>query len=259
MLTTAAVQAQTAIPVSADGSAPRDKDRWAALKAHYFGEREVTENGGVLALMAPERAYDASAVPVTMRARFDQTPERYIKTITLLIDQNPAPLAGRFHLTQSTGRANIATRVRVNEYSNVRAIAELSDGSLHMATRFVRAAGGCSAPAPTDMQAALERIGLMKLKRPGKALLGQPNKAKLMVSHPNYSGMQMDSKTKEYIPAEFVKEVEIRQGDQLVMRVETDISISENPTFEFFYSPVEDAAMSVSVIDTAERSFEKRF
>ena len=50
-----------------------------------------------------------------------------------------------------------------------------------------------------------------------------------MIRHPNYSGMQMDQVTRLYVPAHFVKSVRIRQGQDLLLSIESGISISENP------------------------------
>ena len=50
-----------------------------------------------------------------------------------------------------------------------------------------------------------------------------------MIRHPNYSGMQMDQLTRLYVPAQFVKSVRIWQGDDLLLSIESGISISENP------------------------------
>ena len=44
----------------------------------------------------------------------------------------------------------ISTRVRVNSYTNVHAVAELSDGKLYVVKTYVKASGGCSAPAVKD-------------------------------------------------------------------------------------------------------------
>ena len=98
-------------------------------------------------------------VPVKIIAKIPQTDALYIKTITVIIDKNPAPLAGRFHFTPNSGLANLALRVRVNENSPIRAIAETSDGKLVMSKRFVKASGGCSAPMGTDLEQALKRLG----------------------------------------------------------------------------------------------------
>ena len=57
----------------------------------------------------------------------------------MFVDANPQPLVGVFHLTPEMGRADLAMRVRVDKYTNVRAIAVLNTGEHHMATNFVKA------------------------------------------------------------------------------------------------------------------------
>ena len=69
----------------------------------------------------------------------------------MLIDGNPVPLAGKFHLydeAAGTGHRNlsIGTRVRVNEYTLIHAVAETTDGRLLSAERYVKAAGGARRP-----------------------------------------------------------------------------------------------------------------
>ena len=71
---------------------------------------------------------------------------------------------GIFHFTPHSGKADLALRVRLNAYSNVRVITETSDGKLHMSKRFVKASGGCSAPVGTNLEAAFKRMGKMKFK-----------------------------------------------------------------------------------------------
>ena len=190
-------------------------------------------------------------MPVTIAAEIPQTAERYIKTLTLIVDKNPAPVAAIFNLTPEMGTATISTRIRVNEYTNVRVIAETSDGALHMAEKFVKAAGGCSAPALKDMAAAEARIGKMKLKqsRPGAA--AQPQEVQLLVSHPNYTGFQMNQLTRHYIPAHFVQDITVSYGGQTLMTVEGAISLSEDPSIHFSFLPKADSKeMSVEVRDT---------
>ena len=85
----------TAILVSGAAAA---EDPWPAIRDSVFGDRPLLDGSGVIALEAPARAEDAATVPVTVRALIPQTPERYIRSIHLVIDQNPAPVAGVFHL-----------------------------------------------------------------------------------------------------------------------------------------------------------------
>ncbi|NIO42300.1 MAG: quinoprotein dehydrogenase-associated SoxYZ-like carrier, partial [Burkholderiales bacterium] len=81
----------------------------------------------------------AAAVPITIEAGIPQSSDRYIESIYLFVDNNPTPLAGVFHFTPKSGRADLALRIRVNEYTPIRAIAEMTDGQLHMSRRFVKA------------------------------------------------------------------------------------------------------------------------
>jgi sulfur-oxidizing protein SoxY len=174
-------------------AAEAPSEAWPDLRDWLFADREIRDGAGVINLSAPDRAHDAAIVPLEITALIPQTPERYIKTIHLVIDQNPAPVAGVFHLTPASGSATIATRVRrINEYTHVRAIAETSDGALYMASRFVKAAGGCSAPALKDHEQAMARLGQMKVKPLTPFRPGEPNQVQVLISHPNYSGLQMD-------------------------------------------------------------------
>ena len=198
-----------AAPVWADGE---DESRWNALREMLFQDRPIHDGAEILALDAPYRAHDAAVVPISIELAFPQTEERHIKTVTLLIDENPLPVAGRFHFTPASGRASLSTRVRVNAYTNIRAIAETSDGKLYMTKRYVKATGGCSAPAGKDPDAALARLGKMKVRQSDALVLGEPNLAQLLISHPNHTGMQMDQVTHLYVPAHFVNNIEVRFG-----------------------------------------------
>lgn len=228
---------------------------WPDIRNALFGDRTIAENDGIISVEAPKRAYDAAIVPVTVHAAIPQSPARYIKTVHLIIDKNPAPEAAVFHFTLDSGDASFSTRVRVNEYTNVRAIAELNDGSLHMAVQFVKAAGGCSAPALKDAEKAFANLGRMKLKQPEPVALDRPNQAQLLISHPNFSGMQFDQISRNYIPAHFIQSVTVRFGGRTVMTVEGNISLSEDPSFHFNYVPTAEAEMSVEVVDSNGMKF----
>ncbi len=236
-------------------AAAEEDDPWPDLRDSLFDDRPIHDGAGVISLEAPYRAHDAAIVPITMKAEMPQTADRYIKAITLVIDKNPAPVAAVFGLAPINGDATIATRVRVNEYTHVRAIAETNDGELYMATKFVKAAGGCSAPALKDQEQALARLGKMKLKQSAKVELGEPNRVQLLISHPNYSGLQMNQLTRHYIPAHYVHDIQVRYGGQTIMTVEGAISLSEDPSIHFNYVPDGPGEISIDVRDTEDNHF----
>ena len=229
------------------------------IRPAYFGDRSIQDSDDIIALEAPKRAADPAIVPISIKAGFPQTEQRYIKTITLIIDKNPVPFAARFTFTPKSGRADLALRIRVNQYSPVRAIAETNDGSLYMSSRFVKASGGCSAPPGADLQTALARIGNMKLKTPEEAIQNQPLLTQLMVSHPNITGMQMDQVTRLFMPPHFVKEIKVTFDGEPVLVAETDIAISENPSFRFYFVPERDGELVAEIVDSKGQRFTENF
>ena len=231
--------------------------RWQALQKQFFAGKEIADGSNLISLEAPYRAHDAALVPIDIQATFPQSDKRYIKKVTLMIDMNPVPMAGRFHFTPASGVVNLSTRVRVNAYTNVRAIAETNDGKLFMTTKYVKASGGCSAPAGKDQDAALARLGKMKLRQAVAAEAGQPHRAQLLISHPNSTGMQMDQVSRHYVPAHFINNIDVSYQGESVLRVESDISLSEDPSIHFNYVPRGGGEMRVDVTDSTGKTFTK--
>ena len=124
-----------------------DSDIWKGLQKDVFQSREILDGTGMLTLDAPIRAEDAAVVPlaVKMPASFAAK----VTKLTLVVDKNPSPVVGAFTYGAAAGKGDrmLSTRIRMDQYSDVRAIAETSDGKLYMVSRFVKASGGCSAPA----------------------------------------------------------------------------------------------------------------
>ena len=118
---------------------------WDVIRPQIFGERAIEDGSSVVELVAPKRAEDAALVPIDVHVRVREGAAT-VKAVTLVIDENPAPLAATFTFGEDRRSFSLSTRMRVNSYSFVRAIAETSDGKLHMHA-YVKAAGGCSAPA----------------------------------------------------------------------------------------------------------------
>jgi sulfur-oxidizing protein SoxY len=231
-------------------------DNWAKIRPGLFQDRTIAEDSGqMLELVAPVRAEDAAVVPVAIHTRLAQNPGLYVKRLYLIVDNNPAPLAAVFNMTPELGRADIETRVRVEEYTSIRAVAELSDGSLHMNSRYVKASGGCSAPAGKDPAAAAAGLGKMKLTLERTPQLNQPVLAQLMIRHPNNSGMAMDQVTRLYAPPHYVKHIDVSYNGKRIMSADTDISISENPNFRFYFLPRQDGALAVEAVDSDDLSF----
>jgi sulfur-oxidizing protein SoxY len=216
----------------------------------------VEDAGDLVAIDAPARAEDAAIVPVEIRVAESLAPN--IRGLYLIIDDNPSPLAAHFLLGPLADAREITTRVRIDDYTYLHAVAEATDSRLYMAARFIKAAGGCSAPASKDQALALERLGKMKLSFADRSRPEAPVNVKLLISHPNSSGLQMDPVTRNYIPADFMQTLDVTYNGQAVFRLESDIAISEDPSFNFSVRPTDPAAPGVikaEVLDSSQRHF----
>jgi len=235
---------------------PEAVEIWRKVRASLFEKRPITNVGeDTLILDAPVRAEDAAVVPIAMRARLPHTASSFVAKLYLVIDNNPSPIAAIFSFTPQSGRADIETRVRIDEYSFVRAIAETNDGRLLMRTRFVKASGGCSAPPGKDPQAALASMGKIKLRVDGDVAMNKPTLAQLMISHPNDSGMVMDQLTRQFTPRRFVRTVNVSYGGQPVLEADLDFAISENPNLRFYFVPRGPGQLTVDVRDSNQAAW----
>ncbi len=251
----------TALTVSAHSQQAPKVDPWPDLVTNVFDDRPIEDGVGVLSLEAPARAEDAALVPITIRSELPAVSDLRIQKITLVIDGNPSPVAAEFELGAQRRVTEISTRVRVDAYTNIHAVAELSDGKLYSVAKFVKASGGCSAPASKDAAGALADLGQMRFRwfdSAAGAAAPQSDgllEAQLMIRHPNNSGLQMDQITRTYTPAFFVRDLSVKAGDDLLFRMVGGISISENPTLRFVYSGSESEAVAVEAVDTDEHVF----
>jgi sulfur-oxidizing protein SoxY len=217
---------------------PETYDPWPGLVQDIFNNRPMNDGTDVIAIEMPYRAEDAAIVPVTLRTKLSPGDSRRVLRITLVIDQNPAPMAAKFELGPDAKVSEISTRVRVNNYTDVHAVAELSDGNLYVTKTYVKASGGCSAPAAKNADEARSRLGQMRYRqfaRPGQGPASGAREAQIMVGHPSNSGLQRDQVTLLYVPAFFVNELRLWQDDSLVLAMEGGISISEDPNVRFTY------------------------
>jgi sulfur-oxidizing protein SoxY len=226
--------------------------RWRDVAGAIFHGRKLDDGGAILTLDAPPRALDAALVPVAITVRPEVTP----RTVWLIVDDNPAPVAAIVHFGPRADPHALKLRIRVDQYTLVHAVAELSDGRLVQTSRFIKAAGGCSAPG-TGAGVDLARLGRMKLL-PVADEGGRRGLLELLISHPNNNGMQMNPVTRLYTPARYVQSIAITQDGQSVLSMDADISIAEDPAITFGLAGA-GGDLDVTAQDSAHAVFTHRF
>jgi len=235
---------------------------WDEIHANVFGGRTINEAGDTVRLTAPTRPKDQRLVPIGVEAAFKDG--RTIRSVTLVVDENPSPIAAVFDVGPKRDALTLATNLRLNAATDVRAIVEASDGQLYMASRFVKFAGGqgaCAAPAMGSPELIAANMGKMTLT-PERAAGAQTEirpRARLTVSHPNDTGMVLDQLTLLYVPLRIITDMEVRQGDERVFAMKGSITLSQNPTVDFDYRVNGAQTMRVLVKDSDGASWQKSF
>jgi sulfur-oxidizing protein SoxY len=241
-------------------------ETWADLKYDVVEDMPLIQSDDLFTLDAPFRAFDAATVPVHITQ--SEGSEARIEKLILVVDENPSPVVAEFTFGENMGALDFETRVRVNSYSNVRAIGITEGGDAYMTGRYVKASGGCSAPASKDAAAALASLGKMKIRQfdnmdqPEQSSAdqtGQRRVAQIMIKHPNYSGLSRDQITHLFVLARFIDVLEVYQGDDLLFKMEAGISISEDPSFRFTYTDNGSDTLRIYAEDTEGEVFEQTF
>ena len=228
------------------------------LKELLYDNDIINDGSKIMKMTSPYRALDAAIVPITISFNIDQDGEEYIRDLTLIVDENPSPLVSKFKFTKKSGNASLTTRVRIDKYTYVRAIAETNKNNKFMVANFVKAAGGCSAPSLGDMDAIMARLGKMKMKFIKTNNKNEINVAQFVVSHPNFSGLQFNQLTRAEIPAHFVNYLKVEQDNKIIFEAIPDISLSEDPSFIFNYKN-SGGPLIVYLEDSEGQKFKKEF
>ena len=239
----------------ADDDAAARAQRWQELRHAIFGNRPVADGRDMLALKTPYRAEDAALVPVAIELKRPNA----VKGLYLVIDNNPAPMAAHFSFGPAADPRTIGLRVRVNDYTDMHAVAEMQDGTLLGVANYVKASGGCSAPAGSSDAEALKGIGFMKLRMLGGSAPDKSRDVILLIRHPDFNGMQMNQSTRLVTPPRYIDATRVTYNDALVFNLETGISLSSNPTISFSFAPKAPGRLRVVAHDTDHAVFTRDF
>jgi len=253
----AAALALPALARAAEGGLPsarhEDSSReWERLSAQLFPGRTPRQGNDVVQIVAPLRAAYGASVPIKVLSKLPPSRDRQVRRLWLVVDKNPSPVALALELGSEAGPADFETRLRVDEYSHVRVVTELSDGSLHTDSRYVKTSGGCSAPPNRD---ALHLIGRTLLKLPEGVHRDAPTPAEVTVVHPNDTGFELNQVTVMYIPPHFVRSIRVSYAQRKVFDAELDFSVSENPTLRFHFVPRGHGELRAEVTDSKDGHF----
>jgi sulfur-oxidizing protein SoxY len=118
----------------------------ATLK-RLFGNRSLSSGAGKIKLELPLIAEDGGNVAVTIDANLPVSGVTQVSHVYIISDKNRRPMLAKFSFTPDCGKVFISTSVRLATTTDVRAIAEMNDGTLYAVSKNVRVTiSGCDLP-----------------------------------------------------------------------------------------------------------------
>lgn len=132
---------------SAESGLPAPDEAVESTLRRLFGGRSMLSGEGKIQLELPLIAEDGSNVAVAVETNLPVSGATQVKHIYIISDKNRRPMLAKFSFSADSGKASIATSVRLATTTDVRAVAEMSDGTLYAVVKNVRVTvSGCDLP-----------------------------------------------------------------------------------------------------------------
>jgi sulfur-oxidizing protein SoxY len=117
-------------------------DSLRALVQKLFGDQSFEESK--IKLDLPEMAENGMVVPISVEVESPMTPDDYVWSLYIFAFANPVPQVSSYSFTPESGKAAISTRIRLAKSQEVIAVAEMSNGKVHVAKAPIKIMiGGC--------------------------------------------------------------------------------------------------------------------
>ena len=227
---------------------------WAAVQEAFFAKRDI-QPADFMKIEAPRRAESGAQVPVTYIIDNAAAKGVVIKKLYAFVDANPIPLTATYHLTDTLGSFQLATRIRFETDAFVRLVGETADGKLYLASREIRAAGGCGGTVDGDESAIRASAGKIKFKVEDPVKMGSAVSTIFNIKHPMRTGLQRDLVSQGYVPAFYINKAVFNYNAKPVLVVDIGVGTSEDPYMKFNFTPDVPGQMEVIATDNEGKTF----
>lgn len=126
---------------------PQPDEPVEATLKRLFGNRTFQRGDDKIKVVLPQIAEDGGNVGISIDSSLSVSGSVHVNHIYIISDKNRRPMLAKFSFTPESGRAFVATSVRLATSTDVRVVAEMNDGMLYAVTRPVRVTiSGCDLP-----------------------------------------------------------------------------------------------------------------
>ncbi len=212
---------------------------WPAAAAE-LGPAAMALLGGRSALESPQLVLDlppvfeqGASVPLTVAVNRPMDDSDHVRRIALFAEGNPFPEVITLHLTPGNGRAQVATRIRLEGgEQEVVALAELCDGRVLVARRTVAVGiGGCGTER-TPAFAAADPPPEPRIRIPDTVPRGAVVEVRTMIPHRMETGLRHDAEGRP-IPRRIIHRMECALDGRPLFAADLTPAVAANAYLTF--------------------------
>ncbi|GGD41939.1 hypothetical protein GCM10011358_27280 [Sinisalibacter lacisalsi] len=230
-----------ALPARAD-----EADMLAAI-ARDFDAEELQP--GRIEITMPEFSDSGQSVPMDLYVPADMTPEDHPRVVRVYAARNPRPRVIALYFTPACGEAWVSTRVRLDSFQDVVAVAEMADGETFRAVRRVNVTYGACEEAVANNQFPLGWQPKIRISTPDQVAPGEIFTVRTIINHPMETGLRYNS-SGLLIPVRIVERFSCRIGGEEVFGAKLEPAIASNPYLAFKLRLDESADLEFEWLDT---------
>ena len=208
------------------GGDPLGSMQWPSLRRQYLADAPMRFSDAV-AVRTPAFADDAMNVPLQVDARALGAAGGGVQRLLVVVDRNPIREVLAFEPLRAL--PVLALRIRLEQASPVRAMAQTRDGQWHVGGVWAQAAGGgCTVPGASRADGSWKSTLNQVQARIFRNMADGSRRLRVRVMHP------MDTGLAAGIPAFYIERLElVDAGGQAWWRLALHEPVSENPLMTF--------------------------
>jgi len=222
-------------PILARPAASQDAAPWwqGVESARALVGDTIPSTEGIL-IDLPYLSEDGTSVALGVGVDRPMTAESYVESLHVYALKNPSPEVADYFFSPLSGRAEIATRIRINETMPIGVIARISNGEVIVAEREIRIVTiGCLTNAATY---ATTDVMLTRVRVPERFLPGVPGEITTLINHPMETGLRTTF-AGEVIPRNIVTRFLASANLATVFEARFYSAVAVNPYLRFFIAP----------------------
>ena len=208
-----------------------------------------------ITIEVPDHVDSGNSVPLTVRLNSAMTAEDFPRVVHVLAHSNPNPQIVSAWFLPEGGQAAFSTRIRLERSQKITAVAQMNDGRLMRADRYIDITlGACaddSSGSPQDIDSfrPQTRVYAPEHARPGEII---PVRA--IISHPMETGLRLDE-LDNWVRQRIVSRFACSFNGQPLFRARLYPAVSANPFFQFHARAQTSGVLDFEWYDTQDLTF----